>query len=272
MIVNEFGEVGLDGERVARGRHIELVELDGGCVCCSLAGEFEAAVGELIERVRPDAIAVETTGVAEADALLLDIEDALPQVRVDPFVVLVDADVAARFPEFGHAEASQIEAADLLVLNKCDLVDEATRIGLDARLAQRNPRAHRLQTRFARVDPDWLRPGLPPRAARRRPAPRRAPEARDHGLEAVHFSPPPLRRADFERALRRWPQAVFRAKGRLILDGRPAHFDYVAGRYRIDYEAGEAARVEPVLVCIGRDLRAQADALRAPLDVPGDHA
>ena len=82
ILMNEFGEVAIDS-RVIQGKHIQMTELAGGCVCCSLMGEFEAAVREIVETVHPELIVVETTGVAEPDAVIFDVEDSLPDIR-DP--------------------------------------------------------------------------------------------------------------------------------------------------------------------------------------------
>src|SRR2546422_7185349 len=80
IVMNEFGEIAIDA-KVVEGKNVKLAELGGGCVCCSLLGEFEAAVKEIVERVDPDIIVVETTGVAEPEAIAFNIQDALPQCR-----------------------------------------------------------------------------------------------------------------------------------------------------------------------------------------------
>src|ERR671932_748292 len=69
LIVNEFGELAIDSA-ILQGKNVRMAELAGGCVCCSLLGEFEAAVNEIIETAQPERIVVETTGVAEPEALL----------------------------------------------------------------------------------------------------------------------------------------------------------------------------------------------------------
>src|SRR3989344_9260016 len=72
VIMNEFGELSVDGT-IIKGKDVDIVELSGGCVCCSMTGEFEAAVREIIAKAAPDLIVIETTGVAEPDALVDDI-------------------------------------------------------------------------------------------------------------------------------------------------------------------------------------------------------
>ena len=120
LLINEFGEIAIDA-KVIEGKNVRMAELEGGCVCCSLLGEFEAAVEEVIDQVDPEVIVVETTGVAEPDALVFNIQESLPRVRLDGVVTVVDADALVRFPSIGHTMRMQIEAADLMILNKTDL-------------------------------------------------------------------------------------------------------------------------------------------------------
>src|SRR5438552_18420753 len=80
--MNEFGEIAIES-KVVEGKNVRIAELGGGCVCCSLLGEFAAAVNEIIHRVEPDIIVVETTGIAEPEALVFNIQEALPQCRLD---------------------------------------------------------------------------------------------------------------------------------------------------------------------------------------------
>src|SRR3989338_7690024 len=101
ILMNEFGEIGIDG-KIIKGKNINMTELQGGCVCCSLTGEFEAAIKEIIKKVKPDAIGVETTGVAEPDAVVVDIQDNLPELRLDGVITVVDSDAIIKFPTIGH--------------------------------------------------------------------------------------------------------------------------------------------------------------------------
>src|SRR5438876_1191733 len=129
--MNEFGEIAID-TKVIEGKNVRIAELGGGCVCCSLVGEFEAAVNEIIEKVAPEMIIVETTGLAEPEALVFNIQEALPQCRLDGVVSVIDADMLVRFPEFGHTTRLQIEGADILLLNKIDLIKPTQMEPLDA--------------------------------------------------------------------------------------------------------------------------------------------
>ena len=137
IVMNEFGEIAID-TKVIEGENVRIAELGGGCVCCSLLGEFEAAVTEIIKKVAPEIIIVETTGLAEPEALVFNIQEALPECRLDGVVSVIDADMLVRFPELGHTTRLQIEGADILLLNKIDLVDAKQIEPLEAKLREIN--------------------------------------------------------------------------------------------------------------------------------------
>src|SRR5437899_5644257 len=156
IVMNEFGEIAID-TKIIEGKNVRIAELGGGCVCCSLLGEFEAAVNEIIQRVEPEIIVVETTGLAEPEALVFNIQEALPQCRLDGVVSVIDADMLVRFPELGHTTRLQIEGADILLLNKVDLVDQSrTLSGLETKLHEINPTAAIVRTERCRIDPELL--------------------------------------------------------------------------------------------------------------------
>ncbi len=119
LLINEFGEVGVDGKIV--GENVEMVELDGGCVCCSLVGEFEGAIKEILS-LKPERIVVETTGIADPKDVCEAVEH-IEGVYVDGVVVVVDGEALLDFPELGATGKAQIACADLLLLNKIDLIE-----------------------------------------------------------------------------------------------------------------------------------------------------
>src|SRR5438093_9729893 len=155
IVMNEFGEIAID-TKVVEGKNVRIAELSGGCVCCSLLGEFEAAVNEIITRAEPEIIVVETTGLAEPEALVFDIQEALLQCRLDGVVSLMDADMLVRFPELGHTTRLQIEGADILLLNKIDLIKPEQIQPLEAKLRKTNPTAAIVRTERCRIDPELL--------------------------------------------------------------------------------------------------------------------
>jgi G3E family GTPase len=100
VLMNEFGEIAIDS-KIIQGENTRIVELAGGCVCCELTGEFVAAVDELIDKYRPELIVLEATGVAEADALVYEVEEELTRARLDSVVCIVDGYASIKYPQVG---------------------------------------------------------------------------------------------------------------------------------------------------------------------------
>jgi G3E family GTPase len=224
IMMNEFGEIAIDSQIIA-GKNVRIAELGGGCVCCSLLGEFEAAVIEVIDTVHPDLIIVETTGVAEPDALMFDIQENLPQVRLDGVVTVADADAMVRFPRLGHTGRAQIEAADIILLNKVDLVSAVQVAEVTARLKQLNADAPVLLTQRCQVDPEVLF-GLSLGHDVNPPQHHHQPDLESFSYSAAAT----LRRGCFEAVVERLSPAIVRAKGFVRFPEGSHLFNYVAGR------------------------------------------
>jgi len=253
IVMNEFGELAID-TKIIEGKNVRISELSGGCVCCSLLGEFEAAIEEIIEKIAPDLIIVETTGLAEPEALVFNIQEALPQCRRDGVVSVIDADMLVRFPELGHTTRLQIEGADILLLNKIDLVAPAQIEPLETKLREINPTAAIVRTERCRIDPELLfgigrerELGLPQ-------------HQHQHELEFESFtfsSEKIFPRDCFERFADSLPTSVIRAKGFVRFADRTELFNFVAGRW--DLEPFETNRTE--LVFIGKNIAAKKKAI-----------
>ncbi len=245
ILMNEFGEIAIDS-KVIEGKNIRIAELGGGCVCCSLQGEFEAAVDEVIDTVDPEIIIVETTGVAEPDALIFDIQENLPRVRLDGVVTVADAETMIRFPQLGHTTRMQIEDADAILLNKVDLVSPPDLSRVEEQIRRLNPTAPVLHTRLCRVDPDLLF-GIAREREIRRPE-------HIHQLEFESFSyrtSLPLQKQLFEEFAGSLPENVYRAKG-FVRFREGAHlFNFVAGRWELEPFPEETT----ALVFIGKGIK-----------------
>jgi G3E family GTPase len=245
VVMNEFGEIAID-TKVIEGKNVRISELGGGCVCCSLIGEFEAAVTEIIEKIAPEVIVVETTGLAEPEALVFNIQEALPQCRLDGVVSVIDADMLVRFPEIGHTTRLQIEGADILLLNKVDLVDAKYIEVLEQKLRKINPSAAIIRTVRCRIHPELLF-GI---GREERIAP---PPTHEHQTEFESFafiSDKTFSRDCFERFADGLPVNVIRAKGFIRFPDGAQLFNFVAGRWAL--EAFPADQTE--LVFIGRQM------------------
>ena len=155
VLVNDFGALGLDAALVAR-RDADTVTLTNGCVCCSIADDFGAALDAQVRADEPpERIVVETSGVAEP-AKTARYASGWPGVRLDAVLTVVDLETIrtrAKDRFVGDLVVRQIESADLIVANKSDRVDASTRQSAARWLARRAPRAAQIETSHGRVAP-----------------------------------------------------------------------------------------------------------------------
>jgi len=154
VIVNEFGEIGIDNDLIV-GADEEVFEMNNGCVCCTVRGDLIRVLQGLMKRQASasrgfDAIIVETTGLADpgpvAQTFFVD-DDVKAKTRLDSVTTVVDAKhVGQRLADSREAR-EQIAFADQIVLNKTDLVSEAELTQTEARLRRLNPlaRIHRAE-------------------------------------------------------------------------------------------------------------------------------
>jgi G3E family GTPase len=154
VIVNEFGEIGIDGQLVV-GADEEVFEMNNGCVCCTVRGDLIRVVQGLMKRQASagrgfDAIVVETTGLADpgpvAQTFFVD-DDVRSRTKLDSVTTVVDAKHVMMTLDDSREAREQIAFADQIVLNKTDLVSDGELIDVEARLRRLNPLAkiHRAQ-------------------------------------------------------------------------------------------------------------------------------
>ena len=138
VLVNEFGEIGIDNELIiATGE--DMVELSNGCICCSINGELLEAVYRILDRPEPvDYLLVETTGLADPLPVAMTFlgSDLRDLTRLDSIITLIDAENFSDDLLEGEVARSQIVYGDMLLLNKCDLVEEERLQELEQRLRQ----------------------------------------------------------------------------------------------------------------------------------------
>jgi cobalamin biosynthesis protein CobW len=187
LIVNEFGDVGIDGDILkscgATSCAAEnIVELTNGCICCTVADDFAPAISALLARdPKPEHILIETSGLALPKPLVKAFEwpELRAKLTVDGVIAVVDASAVAedRFADDPEAVArqrladpslvhdnpleevyeDQLLCADMIVLNKTDLISAADLARVRAAIAQAIPRAVKIvESREGRIDPDVL--------------------------------------------------------------------------------------------------------------------
>ena len=142
VVINEFGELGVDNDLVVDADE-EIFEMNNGCICCTVRGDLIRILGTLMKRKgNLDGIIVETTGLANpapvAQTFFVD-EDVKRATRLDAIVTVVDAkNLLARLGDSAEAE-EQVAFADLVVLNKMDLVTAAEADEVERRIRAINP-------------------------------------------------------------------------------------------------------------------------------------
>lgn len=187
LIINEFGDLGVDGG-ILKGCGIEIcreedvIELNNGCICCTVADDFIPTMTKLLDRAdRPDHIVIETSGLALPQPLVAAFNwpEIKTQVTVDGVVTVIDAAAVAegRFA-YDHDKVDaqraadesldhespleelfedQIHAADLIVLNKADLIDASMLDGVKADVAERSSRrVNMVPASFGKLGADVL--------------------------------------------------------------------------------------------------------------------
>jgi G3E family GTPase len=155
VIENEYGEVGVDNELVVNADE-EIFEMNNGCICCTVRGDLIRILGNLMKRNKPfDHILIETTGLADpapvAQTFFVD-DEMQEHFLLDAIVTLVDAKHVALHLEESAECREQIAFADVVLLNKTDLVEEDDLDRLEARIRRMNGACQIIRTRDADVD------------------------------------------------------------------------------------------------------------------------
>ncbi len=159
LISNELGELGIDRALLGKGGQ-SYVELEGGCVCCELSDDLLETLVELQREINPDRFVIETSGVALPYDTQLNFwrEPACDFIGDDMAVVVVNADQLAEGRDLEGTFVDQVQSADLLILNKIDLVPEADWPEIEARLREIEPEAPLIRAVRGDVDLDLLFP------------------------------------------------------------------------------------------------------------------
>jgi len=291
LIINEFGDMGVDGD-ILKSCGVEacpednIIELANGCICCTVAEDFAPAVTALLKREpRPDHIIIETSGLALPKPLVkaFDWPDLRAKLTVDGVIAVVDAGAVAdgRFaddpakvaaqrladPSLDHDNPleevyeDQLLCADMVVLNKADLVSPERLAGLRAEISAAIPRAVKVvSAREGRIEADVL---LGLRAAAeddlsQRPSHHGTEEGHDHDdFDSFVLDLPAV--ADPDALLRRLAETtrahdILRVKGYVEVSGKPMRLlvQGVGQRLRRDFDRpwaqGEARRGRLVVI------------------------
>lgn len=147
IVVNEFGEVGLDG-KILKNAYSEVLEIEEGCICCKLSQEFERSVVKIMQDYRPDVIVVESSGTSEPFPIIFSLRTV--GTAVEGVICVVDSKNFLKYRDEGTARY-QLASSNIVVLNKTDLVDEDTlrRVEEEVRDIKEN---YKLENMFSQED------------------------------------------------------------------------------------------------------------------------
>lgn len=156
VIENEFGEIGIDHELVVNAEE-EIFEMNNGCICCTVRGDLIRILGNLMKRRdKFDYILIETTGLADPGPVALTFfadDEMKSKLSLDGIVTVVDAKHVTQHWNADEVK-EQIAFADVILLNKTDLVTPAEADEVEARLKRRNPTAKVYRTQRSQTDLD----------------------------------------------------------------------------------------------------------------------
>ena len=155
LIENEFGEIGIDGGFLKESG-IQINELNAGCICCSLVGDFNKALRQVHEQFAPDRILIEPSGVGKLSDVIVAVENTdrdEPDMKLNSFVTVADATkVKVYMKNFGEFYNNQIESAGTIILSRTQKLSQEKLEAAVALLREKNPTAAILTTPWDQLD------------------------------------------------------------------------------------------------------------------------
>ncbi|MAH83169.1 MAG: hypothetical protein CBB68_02250 [Rhodospirillaceae bacterium TMED8] len=253
VIVNEFGDVGIDGailEGREQGENIDMVELTSGCLCCTLKGSLLTAVEELRHKSDVDQIVIEATGVAEPEEMIETFSDPSFKEIYDmgPMVTVVDTPKFMRIREMlGPFYEAQVKNADTVILNKTDLAAADSLEEVRHEVLGLNPDVEIVFAEHCDIDTEMLLFGPESRVmaeALGKPAKDHGHgHGHDHDHDHDHRHAPADSfildasgggsRSGVESYFSSAPENIWRCKGFIILDDQPVLIQFTMGQLDI---------------------------------------
>ena len=259
VIVNEFGDVGIDGD-ILQGNNVDMMQLNSGCLCCTLKGTLISAIEELQVSADIERTVVEASGLAEPSDLVESLWDPKFGSKVDidlgPVVAVVDTPKFPKIREMlGNFYTEQVVHADVVLLNKIDKAEAPDLDAVHDDIAALNPGASLIFTEQCGADLDIVLDG---KSAQAKPG--RHGHDHDHEHGHVQFDSLVLGcgadvdRETVEQFFHSLDQQVFRAKGFMTIEGQPRLVQFATGQLDIHPADGPH---DGRMVFIGRGLDRQ---------------
>ena len=154
LIENEFGEIGIDGGFLKEAG-IEIREMNSGCICCSLVGDFGASLKEVVEKYHPDRILIEPSGVGKLSDVIMAVQGVQEEVDIvlNSYTTVVDAKKCKMYMRnFGEFFNNQVEYAGAIIMSRTDIVDEKKAMASMELLREINPNAAIITTPIEKLE------------------------------------------------------------------------------------------------------------------------
>lgn len=260
VIQNEIGEKSLDSSLL--DGDYTLVELDEGCVCCSLVGSVHSGIQKILREFQPDYIILETTGAANPRNLLDEIVELEEDIRFDSVTVMVDAqNIEEALSEYEVA-AEQLRTADILILNKTENMSDREKGAVKKVIQQYNDWAPIVCTSYGDVNPALLYGDLAEEEIKNRlhNLQQNGSHGHTHAMDGIQSKVIPLEKSlnqdQIFEALEKVPKEIFRIKGLVHLEKEDdwVLVQCVGGRVGISLHNGKADQA--YLTFIGRNVDA----------------
>jgi G3E family GTPase len=245
VIVNEFGDIGVDGA-LLKDSGSDVIELTNGCICCTLSPDFRQSLTSVWGRFKPERIFIEASGVADPTSLVSVLAE--PQIAsimtIAKVVTVLDADFWEARETFGPLFYHQLGAAHLILLNKIDLADKDKIPLFLKEIHELLPDAQVLPTLHCAIDPETLwapkTAGLKPMDFYRPAAFHDHPPKTDHGhlhsVDASRFimfsfqGHEVMEESCFRKFIAELPCEMFRVKGPVRFPDRTIMLNFVGGK------------------------------------------
>ena len=249
VIINEFGDAGIDGS-LLKEKGSDVIELSSGCICCTLSADFLQSLRSIWKRFQPRRILIEATGVADPVVLgqvINGSEEIRRNMELFKVITVLDVDYWEPREMFGPLFYSQLEMADLILLNKVDQIEKEKIPKFLAEIHELLPHTQVVPTVRCEVDQEtiWAREGVatdnPDEPIL--PAPDHEHEHKhkhDHDDNYIDYYVSFSFRRDqnldeecFKRFLAELPWEVFRVKGPVRFPDRTVMLNFVGGKYEL---------------------------------------
>lgn len=154
LIENEFGEIGVDGAFL-KDSGVEIKEINSGCICCSLVGDFSKSMCEIVDKFNPDRIIIEPSGVGKLSDIIKAVEKVEEDLKINIVATVVDGGKCKMYHKnFGEFFNDQISQAKVVIVSKTENLDENKIEGATEIIRELNPDATIITTPVSLLDPN----------------------------------------------------------------------------------------------------------------------